>query len=207
MVIYLGIRNWSSETNKKNQGERLEPLVKYFAQQLYFPPTPAVRRKDRHAGYSPPNSCPTKTHAIYPSTTPPETNSLHLKMAVWNTRFLSGWLIFTGYVSFRECKWTKRDWVQQNRRVLTAPWQTLSNFGCWNSMTLKHLQVELKENISYCNAATWPLQMDFPGYTLLQLGWFVRFTWQGIYAHIYIYNSFLMSHLQLVLVKFDFKST
>ena len=33
----------------------------------------------------------------------PETNSLHLKMDRWNTRFLLGWPIFRGYVSFREC--------------------------------------------------------------------------------------------------------
>ena len=32
------------------------------------------------------------------------TNSLHLKMDGWNTSFLLGWPIFSGYVSFRECK-------------------------------------------------------------------------------------------------------
>ncbi len=32
----------------------------------------------------------------------PQTNSSHLKMDGWNTRFLLGWPIFRGYVSFRE---------------------------------------------------------------------------------------------------------
>ena len=32
----------------------------------------------------------------------PETNSSHLKMDGWNTSFLLGWPIFTGYVRFRE---------------------------------------------------------------------------------------------------------
>ena len=35
--------------------------------------------------------------------TPSETNSSHLKMDGWKTRFLLGWLPGRCYVSFREC--------------------------------------------------------------------------------------------------------
>ena len=36
------------------------------------------------------------------STTLPETNSSHLKLDGWNTRFLLGWPMFRGYVSLGE---------------------------------------------------------------------------------------------------------
>ena len=45
-----------------------------------------------------------KNNSLY---TLPETNSLHLKMDAWNTRFLLGWPIFRRHVSFREFRYLK----------------------------------------------------------------------------------------------------
>ena len=34
----------------------------------------------------------------------PETNSSHLKIGSWKMNFLLGWVVFRGYVGFRECR-------------------------------------------------------------------------------------------------------
>ena len=46
------------------------------------------------------------SHPFYLNYTGPSLKLIwHLKMDGWNTCFLLGWLVFRGYVSFRECNW------------------------------------------------------------------------------------------------------
>ncbi len=63
----------------------------------------------------------------------PETNSLHLKVDGWNTSFLLGWPIFSGYVSFREGIWRWFLWTCINAR------------SCW---TIKQWMIEKSKHLS-----------------------------------------------------------
>ena len=55
--------------------------------------------------------------------TSPETNSSHLKIGGWKTKFLLGWPIFRGYVSSRECnekKWFFPQVVAKIKKIETT---------------------------------------------------------------------------------------
>ena len=60
----------------------------------------------------------------------PETNSSPLKMDGWNTSFLSGWPIFRGYVSFRECTYENMKVYEEWDVFTYEEWDVLNLNWC-----------------------------------------------------------------------------